>query len=67
MDTTTPFHRLDMTASVHVKEQRGTLLSARADLGLVWNLSLHTKGWWGMFIGSLDISGPRSVLYLSVP
>ena len=67
MDTTTPFHSLDTIASVHVEEQRGTLSSARVELELVLTLSLHTKGGRGMFPGSLDISGPRSVLYLSVP
>ena len=65
--TTTRFHSLDTTASVHVREQRGTLWSARVELELVLILSLYTKGGRGMFLGSLDISGPRSVLYLSVP
>ena len=67
MDTSTPLHSLDTPTSVLVKEQRGTLLSAQVEPGLVWILSLHTQGEQGMLVGSLDISGPRSTLYSSVP
>lgn len=66
MDTTTPFHSLDTIASVHVEEQGVPSNWHRWSLGGLDSLTAH-KGWAEMFPGSLDISGPRSVLYLSVP